>query len=448
MSLTKATYSLIKGAEYNVLDYGATGNGTTDDTAAIQAAMNAVVSAGGGALYFPEGTYKVTTLSLAFGSTRTSIKFFGASQLSSKLQKITGSSDPVLSLSSDPIGNFIEICDLGIDGAGTAPGIRVDQIARSVFRNLHIENCTIGFDNVSSLINTFYDCSFFSNQTGYRCTRRAAGAYCNLIEIFGGAAMGNSSWGFDLGGANSVFIYGTDFEGNGTLGNVNTGGLITRATCDDEIGFSTISLKGAWFESNKGTTVYAENCAGLMLSLTDVLIINPEATQAVNANTIYNLSIQNSTIIGRVTTSSGRLSIKQSTVSFLTNNSDTYILDQFINDGPYIQFQTGSSTGSVTFNKDALVSKEGNITVSDSTATTLFTCGGFSGMYQVFATIEGVGAAYMANAFVGFDGTNATKLSGANGANLSLTVSGNNVQVTQTSGVSQGIRYYYLKMGR
>jgi FlaG/FlaF family flagellin (archaellin) len=39
--------------------YNATGDGATDDRAAIQAAINAVIAAGGGTLYFPPGTYKV-----------------------------------------------------------------------------------------------------------------------------------------------------------------------------------------------------------------------------------------------------------------------------------------------------------------------------------------------------------------------------------------------------
>lgn len=46
--------------EYNVRNYGATGNGTTDDTAAIQAALTAVPSTGG-TVYFPAGTYKFTS---------------------------------------------------------------------------------------------------------------------------------------------------------------------------------------------------------------------------------------------------------------------------------------------------------------------------------------------------------------------------------------------------
>ena len=53
-------------ARYDVTDYGATGDGSTDDTSAIQDAIDAAEAstAGYGAVYFPPGTYMVSNLSL------------------------------------------------------------------------------------------------------------------------------------------------------------------------------------------------------------------------------------------------------------------------------------------------------------------------------------------------------------------------------------------------
>lgn len=49
MSLTKVSYSMIKGAPANVLDFGAAGDGVTDDSVAIQAALDS----GASELVFP-----------------------------------------------------------------------------------------------------------------------------------------------------------------------------------------------------------------------------------------------------------------------------------------------------------------------------------------------------------------------------------------------------------
>ncbi|MHC4464737.1 MAG: glycosyl hydrolase family 28-related protein, partial [Planctomycetota bacterium] len=50
---------------YNALAYGATADGVTDDAPALQTAINAATSAGGGVVFCPEGTYIIgSTLSL------------------------------------------------------------------------------------------------------------------------------------------------------------------------------------------------------------------------------------------------------------------------------------------------------------------------------------------------------------------------------------------------
>lgn len=61
MSLTKVSYSMIAGAPFNVLDYGAVGDGSTNDTVAIQAAIDAAAVAGG-TVVFPSLTYRAREL--------------------------------------------------------------------------------------------------------------------------------------------------------------------------------------------------------------------------------------------------------------------------------------------------------------------------------------------------------------------------------------------------
>ncbi len=61
-------------AEFNIKDYGAVGDGVSDDRPAIQSAFNAI-PAGGGRVYLPPGTYKV---SAPINITKSNISFIGA----------------------------------------------------------------------------------------------------------------------------------------------------------------------------------------------------------------------------------------------------------------------------------------------------------------------------------------------------------------------------------
>lgn len=72
MALTKTHNRMIAGSVANVFDFGAVGNGTTDDTAAIQAAIDS--SASGITVLLPAGTYKVTDTILL---KRTGVRLIG-----------------------------------------------------------------------------------------------------------------------------------------------------------------------------------------------------------------------------------------------------------------------------------------------------------------------------------------------------------------------------------
>jgi hypothetical protein len=70
MALTKTSYSLLNGAPANVLDYGAVGDGTTDSTSAIQAALDAASATTFREVLLPAGNFIVSaTLTIPEGVT-------------------------------------------------------------------------------------------------------------------------------------------------------------------------------------------------------------------------------------------------------------------------------------------------------------------------------------------------------------------------------------------
>lgn len=73
--------------------YGAAGDGTTDDTAAIQAAIDAITAAGGGLIYLPPGTYKLTS-ALTLTEVR-DIAILGAGRYSTIIRQVTANTPAV-----------------------------------------------------------------------------------------------------------------------------------------------------------------------------------------------------------------------------------------------------------------------------------------------------------------------------------------------------------------
>ena len=92
----------------NVKDFGARGNGSTDDTAAIQAAVNWTGGANRGTVHFPLGTYRITA-PITFETNPINIRFLGEPGAT-----ITGSfADALLKRSDDnPTGGVHSVENL------------------------------------------------------------------------------------------------------------------------------------------------------------------------------------------------------------------------------------------------------------------------------------------------------------------------------------------------
>jgi hypothetical protein len=83
----------------SVKDFGAVGNGLTDDTISVQAAIDAANAAGGGAVYFPPGTYLCTRLTVY-----SKVELIGAGKDSTTIKLKNGTNNNLIyGLNSDAL---------------------------------------------------------------------------------------------------------------------------------------------------------------------------------------------------------------------------------------------------------------------------------------------------------------------------------------------------------
>lgn len=137
---------------YNVKGYGAAGDGATDDTTAIQSAITQANTDGGGIIFFPEGTYRVTSLQLY-----SKLMLVGCGHGITILKKVnsfngTGTTAPIIrGYTEDSALSHITICDMTLDGNrasqsggtgdGNAMGIRVGGWNDFTLRDVYIQDC-------------------------------------------------------------------------------------------------------------------------------------------------------------------------------------------------------------------------------------------------------------------------------------------------------------------
>lgn len=197
MGLTKVTYAMIEGAMVNVLDYGAVADGSTDDTAAIQAAIDAAFTSGEG-VYVSAGTYAITGVKI-YPNTVLQFAANATFKLTANGFAIRTSTSPSVTIPNTSV-RFAKIYNAQIDmDSHTGAGIFFEGAQSSVIENAYIYNVGSGTftynDGVTSNSNYRTSAIMIKGITG------VAGPYYNQVNHCraNGGGSSNTNSGIWLG---------------------------------------------------------------------------------------------------------------------------------------------------------------------------------------------------------------------------------------------------------
>lgn len=145
--------------EYDVREWGVTGDGTTDDTSAIQAAINFGQTLPGGTIFFGTGIFKYTSLSVTGG-----IHFKGASRSGTYfLQNSTTNVGIVVNTASSVFFDGIFFEQTGTPTAGAAISLSAPGGTNnnSVIRDCVFATNWVGVDTINAALYTI-DSNYFT----------------------------------------------------------------------------------------------------------------------------------------------------------------------------------------------------------------------------------------------------------------------------------------------
>lgn len=212
--------------------YGAVGDGATNDTAAIQAALDAASAAGGGLVFFPRGTYR-TTATLTVPAT---VSLLGQGPAASIIQLDVGAATDTLTMSAASVMTTISRLKFSAAQANNA-----NAIDCTAGRVLLVEDCVFdGSNRALAHITAAGSSTIYVSRCDFTLHATAASESALLASAAGTSIM---------------HVYGCKFALAGTF-NINAVTLYAGSliSCEFSLTAVTASAAGALVSFNNGAT--------------------------------------------------------------------------------------------------------------------------------------------------------------------------------------------------
>jgi len=422
MSLTKVSYSLINGAVYNVLDFGADPTGVADSGAAFEAAIGAYGD--NRVIYVPAGTYLVKrTL------------FMGIRK------KLFGDSSSTVLIEFDPPSGGDTDCIVG-DAFTHVEGLAIQKIAAFPCQGLvsYTPTTANGWRNgvVRDVVVTDFDVGIGSTQ----------GLTQGLMfqNVYERVRIYNATTAVQMGsGSNANTFLNCEWWDSATAVQLNNVTTMTFITCSWENTTSFDFVVEASYNI-EFETCYFEPARGGTFNNSTGTFDNCHSTAFVNDPNLQFITYSNNSVI----------SVNDFT-DYNFGGASSYATQWYARSGDGTGYaeksnllvRTGTEKADGIKVAPPYISGSGTATLANSaTQTIVALAGAKSGRYEVYATIRASGdtALYASIATVIWDTTGA-RIVASNGTNTPLSLSGTNVIVTNNAGGSFAFDYGYLRIG-